>query len=86
MDYFVYILKSQKTKRFYIGYTTNLEIRLKEHNVGMTRSTKPFRPWKIIYFEKFLDKNKAFKREWHLKHPAGYLEKLEIIKKNGGFA
>ncbi len=86
MKYHVYILKSQTTSRFYIGCTTNPEDRLREHNLGKTKSTKPFIPWKIIYTEIFFDKNKAFKREWHLKHPKGYLEKLEIIKKHGGFA
>ena len=80
MEYFVYILKSQGADRFYIGCTANLGERLKEHNSGKTRSTKPFRPWAVIYFEKFLNKGKAFKREWYLKHPRGYLEKLEIIK------
>lgn len=82
----MYILKSQVVNRFYIGCTTNLEKRLEEHNSGRTRSTKPFKPWKIIYCERFLDKNEAFKREWHLKHPKGYLEKLEIIKKYGEVA
>ena len=86
MEHFVYILKSQKVKRFYIGCTTNLKVRLKEHNAGITKSTKPFRPWEIVYFEMFMDKNEAFRREWHLKHPAGYLEKLKIIKNFGGFA
>ena len=86
MEYFVYILKSQRVKRFYIGCTVNLEVRLKEHNTGITKSTKPFRPWKIMYFERFMDKSEAFKREWYLKHPAGYLEKLKIIKNFGGVA
>ena len=80
MEHFVYILKSQGIDRFYIGCTTNLEKRLKEHNFGRTKSTRPFRPWVIIYFEKFLNKEDAFKREWHLKHPKGYLEKLNIVK------
>jgi len=87
MEYhFVYVLRSQKVRRFYIGCTTDLKKRLKEHNSGKTKSTKPFRPWKIIYFERFSDKKEAFKREWHLKHPKGYLEKLEIIKKYGEVA
>ena len=33
-----------------------------------------------------MDKSEAFKREWYLKHPAGYLEKLKIIKNFGGVA
>ena len=80
MKYFVYILKSQKTNRFYIGCTANLEERLKKHNLGKTKSTKPYRPWMLFYKEEFDDKKNAYKREWHLKHPKGYLEKINIIK------
>ena len=84
MEYFVYILESKKVKRFYIGCTANLNNRLSEHNSGQTKSTKPFRPWKLVYSEVFLDRKEAFKREWYLKHPAGYLEKIKIIKNIGG--
>ncbi|MCK9244949.1 MAG: GIY-YIG nuclease family protein, partial [Candidatus Marinimicrobia bacterium] len=34
--YFVYILQSQKDQGFYIGFTSNLEKRIKEHNAGKT--------------------------------------------------
>ncbi len=86
MKYKVYFLKSFKSKKYYIGCTTDLEKRIKEHNSGKTKSTKPYIPWTIIYFENYLDKNLAYKREWHLKHPKGYLEKIEIIEKYGGVA
>ena len=86
MEYFVYILQSRKVKRFYIGFTIDLQRRLVEHNNGKTRSTRPFTPWKLIYFETFKDKKEAYKREWHLKHPHGYKEKLLIIHKYGEVA
>ncbi|MEK7553587.1 MAG: GIY-YIG nuclease family protein [Patescibacteria group bacterium] len=86
MEYKVYILKSYFKERYYIGCTVNLEKRLNEHNIGKTKSTKPYLPWEIIYSESFTNKREAYKREWHLKHPKGYLEKLEIIKKYGGVA
>lgn len=38
-------------------------------------------PWKLVYMEKYQQKSDATKREWHLKHPKGYLEKLEIVAK-----
>ena len=85
MIYYVYILKSCVRDRFYIGCTEDLEKRVLAHNSGGTRSTKPYRPWKLVYSEKFFDKREAYKREWYLKHPVGYLEKLKIIKE-GGFA
>ena len=86
MKYFVYLLQSCKNNRYYIGCTVNCKKRLFEHNAGKNKSTNPYKPWKLIYYEKFSDKKLAFKREWHLKHPKGYLEKLEIIKKYGEIA
>jgi len=86
MNHYVYILKSLKVKRFYIGYTTDLDRRVSEHNKGNTKSTRPFGPWKIIYHEVFDNKSDAYKREWHLKHPRGNKDKLAIIKQFGGIA
>lgn len=83
MNHYVYMLKSLKVKRFYVGYTTDLDRRVLEHNNGNTRSTRPFGPWKIIYHEVFNNRSDAYKREWHLKHSRGYKEKLEIIEKFG---
>lgn len=51
----------------YIGYTTNYKKRLQEHNNGKNKSTKPFRPWKLIHLESFLNKKDAKTREKYLK-------------------
>ena len=65
---------------YYIGCTSvGLVQRLKKHNAGHVKSTKPRRPWKLIYWEEYYDKHEAFKRESFLKHPQGYLEKRKII-------
>jgi len=85
MNYFVYVLENSDG-RHYIGITTDPERRLIEHNKGGTKSTRPFRPWRMIYLEKYIDRSQACKREWHLKHPKGYKEKLKIIEKNGEVA
>lgn len=74
--YFVYILESLKDKRLYKGLTNNLERRLYEHNHGKMKSTKGYRPWKLIYFEEFEDKEKARKRELYFKSGTG----RELIK------
>ncbi|MFA6458413.1 MAG: GIY-YIG nuclease family protein [Patescibacteria group bacterium] len=85
--YYVYILKSGAHKRFYIGASSDIKKRLAEHNKGNTKSTKPYRPWELIYVENFESKSEAHKREFYLKHPKGYLEKLKIINGlNGGIA
>ncbi len=47
MMYYVYVLRSLKDSKFYIGYTKNLEKRLNEHNNGKVIATKfryPFEP------------------------------------------
>ena len=65
--YYVYVLKSQKYKRIYIGFTSDLKKRLKDHNKGNTESTKYGVPWILVYYESFLSRGDAVKRELHLK-------------------
>lgn len=84
--YYVYILKSIRFNRYYIGSTSDIERRLTQHNKGATRSTKPYLPYSLVYSEPYATKQAANKREWYLKHPAGYSEKLDIIRKSGGVA
>ena len=79
--YSVYLLKSSKDKGYYIGCTSkDVKEREAEHNAGQVKSTRNRKPLELIYFERFSDKGEAFKREWYLKHPKGYSDKLEIIK------
>ncbi|WP_084438850.1 GIY-YIG nuclease family protein [Algoriphagus mannitolivorans] len=66
--YFVYILFSSKTGKFYIGSTDNPESRLKHHNAGSTPSTKSGAPfWEFKYLEKIPDRSTALKRELEIK-------------------
>ncbi|HLD18331.1 MAG TPA: GIY-YIG nuclease family protein [Patescibacteria group bacterium] len=65
--FFVYILKSEKTGKWYVGSTENPLKRLQEHNAGNTRSTKANRPYMLIYTEKFQTKSEALKREQLIK-------------------
>jgi putative endonuclease len=39
--YYVYVLKSELDKKLYVGYTENLQRRLKRHQDGEVISTKP---------------------------------------------
>ncbi len=68
---FVYVLKSQKDDKRYIGLTNNLEKRLALHNCGKVTATKNRRPFKLIYFEEFLDRSEAAKREKFFKTGKG---------------
>jgi putative endonuclease len=70
--FFVYILQSEKDKRYYYGCTCNLATRLKAHNSGKVRSTKNRRPLRLIYFETFSAKREALIRESFFKSKAGY--------------
>ncbi|MDD5231664.1 MAG: GIY-YIG nuclease family protein [Candidatus Marinimicrobia bacterium] len=65
--YFVYILQSQKDQGFYIGFTSNLEKRIKEHNAGKTRSLRQRLPMKLIYHEQFQYSKDAKNREKQIK-------------------
>ncbi len=67
MFHYVYILQSLKTNSLYIGYTTNLILRVEKHNAGKNKATKPFIPYKLIYYEAFLDRIDAKNREEYLK-------------------
>src|SRR3989344_2850539 len=68
--YYLYILKSLKSGRRYIGITGNIKGRVLEHNTGSVRSTKAYKPWQYIYSESFIDKKTARKRELFLKKNA----------------
>jgi putative endonuclease len=65
--YKVYILESQADHSYYIGYTSDLNNRLVQHNKGESRYTSNKRPWKLVYYETFATKSEAIKREKFLK-------------------
>jgi len=68
----VYALYSNKYDKLYIGYTTNLEQRVKSHNeLARKGFTVKFRLWKLIYSEEYRDKKTALKREKELKSHKG---------------
>ena len=70
MFYYVYILQSQKDGSLYIGYTADPKARLEKHNKGENIATRPFRPYKIIFYEAFTNRVDAKNREEYLK--SGY--------------
>ena len=78
--YYVYILKSLKTERFYIGYSNDIQARLVRHNAGATPSTKSGRPWRIVYYEKFSTKTDAIKREREIKKQKSREYILKLIE------
>jgi len=68
----VYVLYSEKYDKIYIGYTSNIEQRLLSHNKLFQKGyTVKYRPWKIVYTEKFITKKEALQREKELKSSCG---------------
>ena len=58
MFYYTYVLGSLKDNKFYIGYCSDLKKRLDEHRNGLVESTKNRRPFKLVYYESCLSKDK----------------------------
>lgn len=65
--FYVYILKSNKSGKFYVGCTDDLNRRLKEHNSGKSRYTRNKGPWSVEYREEFVALKEARKREKQIK-------------------
>ncbi len=66
--YYVYVLKSLKQNRIYVGYSTDLRQRIKTHLLGKVKSTRAHRPWRLVYYEAYLEKKDAVVREKQLKN------------------
>ena len=79
--YFVYAISSLKRNYIYVGLTNNIERRLSEHNTGKNKTTKPYSPFVIIYFEECSSRIEARIKEKYFKSGIGK-EKLRIIRDN----
>ena len=75
--HYVYLLKSKIKETIYIGCTSDLRRRFKQHNSGENISTKKYKPWTLIYYEAYKSKSDAFMREKKLKHHARWLIELK---------
>lgn len=71
MFFYVYVLQSKQSGDMYVGYTDNLIRRVKEHNLGLNKSTKPYRPWALIYYEACRNREDAKRREKYCKTSKG---------------
>ena len=70
MIHYVYILKNNEGNH-YIGSTTNLERRIKDHNSNKSKWTKKKGPWHLVYSETYSNKKSAFLREKQIKRYKG---------------
>jgi putative endonuclease len=67
VPYYVYILQSQVDQTYYVGSCADLDERLRRHNEGRSLYTRTKRPWRLVYFEKHVDRSAAVKREAEIK-------------------
>ncbi|MFH0792390.1 MAG: GIY-YIG nuclease family protein [bacterium] len=70
-----------KLKDFiYIGYSENLQQRFKEHNDGLSKSTKPYIPLELIHYEAYRNILDAKRREMYLKTNRGRTTLMTMLK------
>ncbi len=80
MFYYVYILQSLKDGKLYIDYTQNLKKRIQEHEMGKIAATKTRTPLKLIFFEGYLNKYDALRRESYFKTAKGKTSLNTMLK------
>jgi len=68
--YFVYILRLSNGK-LYTGSTPSLDERIIEHENGYCKSTKDYRPVKLVWFSRFESRITARRFENYLKKGSG---------------
>jgi len=78
--YYIYILLSFKDNKFYIGFTKNLNQRLKQHKNGEVKSTRNRRPLRLIFYEAYLNKFDALRREKYFKTTKGKTTLRQMLK------
>ena len=61
--YYVYFLKSFVNGDLYVGSCENVDVRFKRHNSGSVKSTKAYRPWKMLGFEEYNTRADAMAKE-----------------------
>ncbi len=70
--YYVYLIRSVKfPDQKYVGFSENIETRLKDHNKGKSIHTAKYRPWKLVSYHAFTDVKKARDFEEYLKSGSG---------------
>ena len=80
MSYFVYVIGGYKGSKFvtYVGYTNNLEKRLKLHNESKGAKFTKGNTWRLIYKEKYNTKSGAISREYYIKKNRKFREFIKL--------
>ena len=76
---YVYILKCADNS-LYTGYTNNIKNRLHIHNAGKgAKYTRSRLPVELVYFELFVTKVEAMKREYEIKQMSR-ADKIKLLE------
>ena len=78
--YYIYILKSKSKDFIYVGFTQDLRRRLKEHNNKEELSTKHYAPFELIFYEAYISKRDAMRREEYLKTTKGKITLKTMLR------
>jgi len=84
VKFITYIIKSEKSGRFYVGHTNNIEDRLHRHNAGSVVATRNMGPWKLVYYETFTSKLEANQRELNIKKRSPVNTSSHLLRKGTG--
>jgi len=76
---FLYILLNETRTRTYTGVTDDVGKRLREHNEGKVRSSRPHRPYRVIYTEEFGTLSEARQKEGFYKSTTGRRRLKEML-------
>ena len=63
----MYIIRSLRTQRYYVGSTKDVEERLREHNAGKSLSARAGAPWELVHTETFPTRSEAVRHELKVK-------------------
>jgi putative endonuclease len=79
LKYFLYVLRSVPTGKYYVGIAADVETRLAEHNSRSGRWTSRYKPWVVITTEEYANRSQAARRERFLKSREGIAARRELI-------
>jgi putative endonuclease len=66
--YYLYILQSESSGRYYVGQTVDLASRVAYHNANYSKALKNRAPWKLVYSECYRTRAEAMRRERQIKN------------------
>jgi putative endonuclease len=65
--YYVYIIYSERSDRYYVGYAADVIARLARHNSGRVSSTQNFIPYRLCGSKEFEHELDAIREERRIK-------------------